>query len=409
MLSQAYQMEYNNVASGKIVSATKRRISWRFGFPNAEAVKKGLNGVDCRGSEHEVTLIWSLTSSKREIKVDGNRVHYSVGNLSDIKFEESWKMANGHELKIIAHAAPPMSPRFNGNETAVASRQYDLLIDGFSFFDIPYISNFGMTMNTMDPYNRPIERRENHSKRSYPNNENKAQPAMASRRVSSGSVTSHGSNAWPTPVSQHINQAAAMASRRVSSGSVTSHGSNAWPTPVSQHINQAPAPAQAFDNSNGFFFATPAPTVTQNSPISQPEVSQSNYGFQSQENMINQAPAPAFDNSNGFFFAPPVPTVTQNSPPISQPQVSQSNYGFQSQENTIASNSPFVPVQPSAPAYFLPDSATSNVAQDKGMHCSTPQSNIDSSQCIPYSQDPRQNPYVLPAGVMHNNGVNRAY
>lgn len=60
-----YQIEFTCVASGKHIAATKRRLKWRFGFPNQDALSNGKTGIDCRGEEHEVSVVWSVTSGKK--------------------------------------------------------------------------------------------------------------------------------------------------------------------------------------------------------------------------------------------------------------------------------------------------------------------------------------------------------
>jgi hypothetical protein len=133
-----YQIDCQIAASGKRVSATKRRVGFRFGFSNREAVAKGCTGIDCRGEEHEVNLVWSLTSGKRTVTADGHEVHFSAGRR-DTKFETSWSMAGGHIMKLVAYAAPPLFP-----QPGVLFRQYDLQIDGLSFFETPRIYELGV-------------------------------------------------------------------------------------------------------------------------------------------------------------------------------------------------------------------------------------------------------------------------
>jgi hypothetical protein len=135
-LNPVYQVDWQNAASGKRLSATKRRVVWRFGFSNAEAITQGSTGAHCRGEEHEISVVWSLTSGKRLVTADGQEVHFSFGKRTDTKFETSWTMSGGHILKVINHATPPLLqiPGF---------RQFDLLLDGCSFFDMPKIYELG--------------------------------------------------------------------------------------------------------------------------------------------------------------------------------------------------------------------------------------------------------------------------
>ena len=106
----------------------------RFGFSNQAALDAGESGTACRGEEHDVTVVWSVTSGKRLILADGQEVHYST-NRSGI-FEFSWTMRGNHVIKVICHAAPSM--------TSSNARQYDLSVDGESFFVMPKVYELGI-------------------------------------------------------------------------------------------------------------------------------------------------------------------------------------------------------------------------------------------------------------------------
>jgi len=135
-INPVYQVDWQNAASGKRVSATKRRVRFRFGFSDKEALEIGLTGTACRGEEHDVTLVWSVASGKRLITADGQEVHFSKGARTENKFHFSWAMQGGHIITLIAYAAPPLflTPGF---------RQFDLLLDGCSYFDMPKIYELG--------------------------------------------------------------------------------------------------------------------------------------------------------------------------------------------------------------------------------------------------------------------------
>eukprot|EP00814_Leptocylindrus_danicus_P001131 CAMPEP_0116029254 /NCGR_PEP_ID=MMETSP0321-20121206/16030_1 /TAXON_ID=163516 /ORGANISM="Leptocylindrus danicus var. danicus, Strain B650" /LENGTH=525 /DNA_ID=CAMNT_0003503595 /DNA_START=21 /DNA_END=1598 /DNA_ORIENTATION=- len=130
-----YQIDFSAVAAGKRVASTKRRVRWRFGFANAAALEAGKTGMECRGEEHDITLVWSITSGKRLVLADGHEVHFS-NNRSSI-FEFSWTMKGNHVLKVIAHASPPLSEK-------PGFRQYDFFINGQSFFSMPKMYRLGM-------------------------------------------------------------------------------------------------------------------------------------------------------------------------------------------------------------------------------------------------------------------------
>lgn len=131
-----YQIDYSAASSGKMVSMTKRRIRWRWGLANKQALEEGRIGVECRGYEHEVTLVWSITSGKRLIIDDGNEVHFSIGRRAEGKFQHSWTGCNNHVFTIIAYASPPMSSR-------PGFKQFELLIDGMSYDSFPRIFELG--------------------------------------------------------------------------------------------------------------------------------------------------------------------------------------------------------------------------------------------------------------------------
>ena len=80
-------------------------------------------------------MVWSVTSGKRQILMDGKEIHYSATRTGVI--DHSWSSKGNHVLKVVCHAAPPMSanPGF---------RQYDMTIDGQSFFNMPKVYELGV-------------------------------------------------------------------------------------------------------------------------------------------------------------------------------------------------------------------------------------------------------------------------
>ncbi len=111
----------------------------RFGFTNQDALAAGGTGTECRGEEHDITLIWSLTSGKRLVLADGQEVHYS--NSRSHVFDFSWTMRGNHVLKVTAHANAPINAHPN-------FRQYDFFVDGMSFFSMPKVYRLGLTEAT---------------------------------------------------------------------------------------------------------------------------------------------------------------------------------------------------------------------------------------------------------------------
>lgn len=130
-----YQVDYTCINAGKTFGATKRRIRWRFGFPDVESIAEGKSGPSCRGEEHEIVLNWSLASGKQVVLADGHEVHTSCKPYETI-FECSWTMRGNHVVRIKGHAKP--AALLDPNE-----RQFDLWIDGRSFFHFDQIFALG--------------------------------------------------------------------------------------------------------------------------------------------------------------------------------------------------------------------------------------------------------------------------
>jgi hypothetical protein len=168
----AYQIDCETTKKGKMFAGTKRRICWKFGFSNSEATEKGLSGNDCRGEEHEVVFVCSLTSGKKFVLADGHEVHWSKSNSKNIKslpfssdkFECKWESqmaGEKHVLTVIAYASSPLfgknttnnvDGRNNNNNssssgTSSSFRQFDLLIDGISFSEMPKMFQLGINKN----------------------------------------------------------------------------------------------------------------------------------------------------------------------------------------------------------------------------------------------------------------------
>ncbi len=145
----SYQINCETTKKGKMFAGTKRRICWKFGFSNMEALQRGLSGADCRGEEHEVVFVWSLTSGKKFVLADGHEVHWSKQSPFAEKFEGSWQcswhsqMAGANRLlEVVAYT------KKSKNNTSVADssfRNFDLLIDGVPFSEMPQMFELGLT------------------------------------------------------------------------------------------------------------------------------------------------------------------------------------------------------------------------------------------------------------------------
>ena len=73
-----YQIDYSSKNVGKTVANSKKKIEFKFGFANNDAISHGQKGVACRGVEHKVVLKWSLTSGKTVVECDMKEIHFGL-------------------------------------------------------------------------------------------------------------------------------------------------------------------------------------------------------------------------------------------------------------------------------------------------------------------------------------------
>ncbi len=133
-----YQVSCTVVDCGRNLPKSKRCIRWRFGIIDEEARSNGANGMDCKGKEYEVTLLWSVTSGKRLVQLNGTQVHFSRGKRTDGKFQVQWNDEElGMEFVVIAHAAPPIRARENW-------KQFELRCNSKSFDDMIPVCSLGV-------------------------------------------------------------------------------------------------------------------------------------------------------------------------------------------------------------------------------------------------------------------------
>jgi hypothetical protein len=141
-----YQIDYSNEAIGKYIASSKRLIRWSFGFSNSTAITKGKTGVACRGEEHDVVILWSVATGKCRIMYDNKEVYTSIRSgcqKFEWKVETMWNVqGTTHMLKVIANVVPSFSSH---NRADAKVKQYDLQLDGMSFFDMPKIYELGFT------------------------------------------------------------------------------------------------------------------------------------------------------------------------------------------------------------------------------------------------------------------------
>jgi hypothetical protein len=145
-----YQIDYASANCGRIVPMSKRRIRFKFGYTNMTAVYDGLVGQECRGEEHEISIEWSLSSGKQSIEYDGKVIFINVCDMTDGKMTHSWYDKDGHYLKVIVHSLSTSLKQTQDAEW----RQYDLLVDGISYFRAPKIYQIGLFPNRNNAENK---------------------------------------------------------------------------------------------------------------------------------------------------------------------------------------------------------------------------------------------------------------
>jgi hypothetical protein len=259
-------------------------IARRFGFPSAEALAAGKTGTDCRGEEHDVVVVWSVTSGKRQVIMDGREVHFASTRVSVM--DHSWSTRGNHIIKVVCHAAAPVTatPGF---------RQYDLFIDGMSFFTMPKVYELGLRGGERAPVGAGIPPSPS-SQFSYAPSPVSSPPIRAPRSPDEEEAD----------LQRAINASLEESKRHLTTGSVDSSAS----TP------RAPAPtAPAADllslntGDSSDYFASPAPVMTPGSQDFGDNQSVFSYGTSTMA-------------SSTFPYASPPPPQQQPPPPQQQQQ-----------------------------------------------------------------------------------------
>mmetsp|Transcript_27964 Transcript_27964/g.42839 ORF Transcript_27964/g.42839 Transcript_27964/m.42839 type:complete len:410 (-) Transcript_27964:369-1598(-) len=140
----AYQIDHQVTSKGKTFGVSKKKITFKFGFANGEALSNGMVGANCRGSEHEIIFVWSLNSGKRQILVDGKEVHYSEsganGWTSDRTFQHVFSLRTPGYGTCRCHLIT-LSPQ--QMQQVNSKRPFDLRVNGISYFNFCKIFQLG--------------------------------------------------------------------------------------------------------------------------------------------------------------------------------------------------------------------------------------------------------------------------
>ena len=128
---QIYKVRFHRKDCGKNIKSSKRVLTWRFGLAKGTGgIFGGIFGGKQTKKEHEITLIWSVTSGKRVILIDGLQRHYSQGMWMKDTFKRRWSW-KGIAIDMVAHSSRPVR---GVDPTWI---QYDLKLNGTRFHLLP--------------------------------------------------------------------------------------------------------------------------------------------------------------------------------------------------------------------------------------------------------------------------------
>jgi len=146
-----YQVDYRVENKSRTIGFAKKKILFKFGIANKQALADGLTGSNCRGTEHEVVFVWSLKSGKRQIIVDNKEVHYSEsgqnGWTADRTFQTHFTVNSPGSGMVRCHliSLPPDQNAPGGN------KPFDIRIGGVSYFSFCKIYQLGTSAMIVRP------------------------------------------------------------------------------------------------------------------------------------------------------------------------------------------------------------------------------------------------------------------
>lgn len=176
-----YQVDFTAESKGRHLDSTKRKITWKFGFAHPPCVFPHLfdkdenyigentngtpsndhvphkKGAECRGREHEIILVWSILTNKAHIYVNSQEIfrldspHEDYINLNPFhgSFRRGFNLPNSkyngkHRVDIRCYARTPIGAKnMIVDDAGGKFRQYELTIDGLSFFNMPAMYELG--------------------------------------------------------------------------------------------------------------------------------------------------------------------------------------------------------------------------------------------------------------------------
>lgn len=136
-----YQVDYTVQNTAKTLGFSKKKVIFKWGFANERSLADGNTGANCRGSEHELTFVWSLKTGKRQIWLDNRDVHFSESGQNGWTVDRAWQhaftMKDATGTYRVHFVSQPKNPDIPD------SKPFDLRVAGVSYFSFNHIYQLG--------------------------------------------------------------------------------------------------------------------------------------------------------------------------------------------------------------------------------------------------------------------------
>ena len=132
-------------------------VTWRFGYASPLALSRGLCGSACRGEEHVISLRWGGVGGGRRsrrrtvVRIDGADAYElppaSERAASDFPSERFFRIPAGGvgSFGRNSQCCGGHAVKISGSRTAAGARQFELEVDGLSFFGLRKVYQLGMS------------------------------------------------------------------------------------------------------------------------------------------------------------------------------------------------------------------------------------------------------------------------
>ena len=155
-----YQVDFSTKTVGRHIRQTKRHCVWRFGFAHIPSILSNKTGVQCRGIEIEIHLVWSVASGKQIVYLNDIAVFQTASSSSltvmpSQRFEHSVYvpetiLPGGHIIHITAWA-------LGFGSRAALDKQFMMTFDGQDYNHFYPIYQIG-SRHMMERYTIALEK-----------------------------------------------------------------------------------------------------------------------------------------------------------------------------------------------------------------------------------------------------------